>query len=133
MYNLSLAENRHIQKRLCDEILENKAKDVEELRYIEAVIMEGLRLWPAIPMTQPRVVPKGGVVLSGSGDSKGWFLGQGVVVGAQAWSVHRLNEDVFPEAEKFRPERWLDKERRSEMEKCFLAFGMGSRGCTGRS
>jgi cytochrome P450 len=126
MYNLSLPVNQSIQKILHQELIQNKEKEIEELEYLDAVIMEGLRLWPPIPMTQPRVVPKGGIMIDG------WWLGEGVVVGAQSWSVQRLNANVSPDGDVFRPGRWLDMQKRREMEKSFLGFGMGGRGCTGR-
>ena len=39
--------------------------DLEGLPFLNAVVTEGLRLHPAAPASLPRVVPKGGVVLSG--------------------------------------------------------------------
>lgn len=74
----------------------------------------------------------------------------GVRVAASAWCLHR-NEDVFPEAWAWRPERWLDgegallgvgkaegpegekggDERAREMGRWFWAFGSGGRVCVG--
>ena len=56
-------------------------------------------------------------------------------VGINAWVAHH-NTSVFgPDADIFRPERWLDAppEQLSAMEKYFLAFGQGSRTCIGKN
>jgi cytochrome P450 len=125
LYQLSLPENSDIQEKLARELHDGRSIGFEELPYLDAIIMESLRLYPPIPMSQPRIVPRGGRVVDGL------FLQEGMVVGAQAWSVHRLNA-VFSDGETFWPERWLDTESRRELENVFFSFGMGSRGCTGR-
>jgi cytochrome P450 len=39
--------------------------DVEKLKLLDAVVMEGLRLHPAAPASLPRVSPKGGAMIAG--------------------------------------------------------------------
>jgi cytochrome P450 len=126
MFQLSLPENFTIQHNIYKELDASHDKGFNELSYLDAVVMESLRLYPPIPMSQPRVISPQGKMIDG------WFLEGGTVVSAQAWSVHRLNEDVFEDGEVFKPERWVDSERRSEMDKAFFAFGAGARGCTGK-
>ncbi|KAI9715675.1 MAG: hypothetical protein M1812_005827, partial [Candelaria pacifica] len=105
------------------------AKGIDSLPYLDAVVMETLRLHAPIPGHEPRVSPyiKGGSVL-------GQFSGipGGVIVSAMAHALHR-NEDVFPESEVFNPDRWLtsDKEHLKEMKRWFWAFGSGGRMCIG--
>lgn len=98
----------------------------QEFPYLDAVVKESLRMFPPIPMSMPRFVPPGGRNLGG------FKIPGGTIVSAQAWSAHRLNEEVFPGGDSFVPDRWLNEERKVEMERCFLAFGKGARGCTGR-
>ena len=126
MYQISLPESKTIQDKLCLEFAENKHKTIDELEYLDVVVKEGLRCFPPIPMSQPRYVPKGGRTISG------YYIPEGTIVSCQAYSVHRLNEDVYPDGDKFIPERWLETSRSVEMNRLFFAFGMGSRGCTGR-
>jgi len=138
MWELSQPRSRHVQRKLQQELLAAKSNGVTDnklaqLPYLEAVIMEGLRCWPAIPMSLPRVVPwdeKGGKEIDG------WWVPSGTVVSCQAYSVHRLGIDSkgewFPEeAEEFRPERWLGGEA-EEWKKRFFAFATGGRGCIGK-
>ena len=45
------------------------------------------------------------------------------------WNVHR-SEIIFPDAETFRPERWLSEDA-GKLENYFVPFGSGSRMCIG--
>lgn len=126
MHHLSLASSAHIQDKLFQELSENKETSLDELPYLDAVIKEGLRCFPVIPMSQPRYVPSGGKTIDG------YFIPAGTIVSCQAWSVHKLNEEIYPNANEFMPERWLEPQENSDMNKIFFAFGAGGRGCTGR-
>lgn len=88
---------------------------------------EGMRLHPIVGQVLERCVPKGGDNLCGH------YLPEGTVVGIHAWVIHH-DPNIFGEDhEDFRPERWIDNstEKLKTMEKCFLAFGAGSRVCLG--
>lgn len=52
-----------------------------------------------------------------------------------SWVAHRNTAVFGPDADVFRPERWLegDKERAKMMEQNFMPFGLGSRVCIGRN
>jgi cytochrome P450 len=126
MYQLSLPESWHVQEVLLKEFNDNKEKSLDELPYLDAVIKEGLRCFPPIPMSQPRYVPAGGRTIDG------YFVPGGVIVSCQAWSVHLLNENIFVKGDEFLPERWLNAETSLEMNRYFFAFGAGGRGCIGR-
>ncbi|TVY85498.1 Pisatin demethylase [Lachnellula suecica] len=126
MYHLSLPSSSHIQQKLFTELTEANDRPLDQLPYLDAVIKEGLRCFPVIPMSQPRCVPAGGREIDG------YFIPGGTVVSCQAWSVHRLNEAIYPNANDFVPERWLEPQASSDMNKVFFAFGAGGRGCTGR-
>ena len=126
-------------QRLRDEIDERSAagkisdpvkfhESKEEMPYLQAVIKEAIRIYPAVGLPLLRVVPEGGADLCGHS------FPEGTVVGINAWVAHR-NEDVFgPDASEFRPERWLtnDREKLGLMERYNLTFGGGSRACAGR-
>ncbi|KIX05577.1 uncharacterized protein Z518_06449 [Rhinocladiella mackenziei CBS 650.93] len=83
---------------------------------------------PATGLPLARVVPKEGVTIQGN------FFPGGTIIGVNSWVAH-ANEDVFgPDANIFRPERWIEsKDQASEMERSFLAFGAGSRTCIGKN
>lgn len=126
MWELSQARSLHIQKKLRDELRQGAEAPLDKLPFLEAVVSEGLRCFPAIPMSLPRYVPAGGKEIDG------YVIPGGTVVSCQAYSVHKLNEDVFPEAESFDPERWLKSEGDSERRRLQFAFASGGRGCVGK-
>jgi cytochrome P450 len=126
MWELSQPENRAVQRRLQDELRQNKSSKFDELPFLDAVVMEGLRCFPPIPMSLPRYVPSGGRTI------EGYYLPAGTIVSSQAWSVHRIDETVFPEPEKFQPERWLQVGGEAERKRLFFAFSSGGRGCIGK-
>ncbi|OBT44198.1 hypothetical protein VE00_04816 [Pseudogymnoascus sp. WSF 3629] len=126
MHQLSLPGSHHIQDKLIAELSSNKDKALDDLPYLEAVIKEGLRCFPPIPMSQPRCVPSDGRVIDG------YFIPARTIVSCQAWSVHQLNPHIFYQGDQFLPERWLDSKASIEMNRAFFSFGAGGRSCTGR-
>ncbi|CAJ2512514.1 Uu.00g055290.m01.CDS01 [Anthostomella pinea] len=96
--------------------------DVKGLPYLDQVIDETLRLYPAAPSGLPRAVPPEGVELAG------YHLPGGYTVSTQAYSLH-LNDDAFPEPHVFNPERWEKPTRL--MKDSFMPFGGDSRNCLG--
>lgn len=105
-------------------------KEAQEVPYLQTVIKESLRLHSAVGLGLQRVVPPGGTTLVGC------EFPAGAIVGINAWVAHR-NKSVYGEdADKWRPERWIEFEeqgRGGEIEKYNLAFGLGSRTCVGKN
>ena len=108
-----LARNPAVLSRLRDEL----AGDDDE--YLDAVVTETLRLRPVIDaaertLAEPRTVC-------------GHELPAGIRVYPAIAVVHR-REDLYPEAESFRPERFLDGGAESYT---WIPFGGGIRRCIG--
>ncbi|KAI1613804.1 cytochrome P450 oxidoreductase [Exophiala viscosa] len=98
------------------------------MKYLQAVIKECLRCHPALGEILPRVVPPGGVSLCGQ------YIPEGTVIGCNAWTIHQ-DRGVFGEdADKFRPERWIDNTTEAiyRMDAMSFHFGAGNRMCIGR-
>ena len=62
---------------------------------------------------------------------KNYTIPAGAAVGMSALFIER-NDDVFPNANAFVPERWLEPGAPAKLEPYLLAFGKGSRDCIGR-
>lgn len=92
---------------------------VARLTYLEAVCSEALRLEPVAPLIG-RTLRKGLTL-------QGFDLPPGVSVGISILQVHR-RPDLYPEPERFRPERFLE---RSYTPFEYLPFGGGARRCIG--
>ncbi|KAH7141120.1 cytochrome P450 [Dactylonectria macrodidyma] len=133
-----LMKNPEVAKRLRQEIAEHQPratdprcfsfKETQEMKYLQAVLKEALRLHPAVGLPLERVVPEGGATIAGR------FFPEGTIVGVNAWVEH-ANPDIFgPDSEVFRPERWIesDKEKLDVMNRHWMPFGMGARTCIGR-
>lgn len=103
-------------------------RSIDALPLLNNILQETLRLYAAAPAQQPRLSPfaPNGSTIDGYGSIPG-----GVIVSANAYSLHR-NAAVFPEPEKWIPERWdVGVEKREEMKRWFFAFGAGGRMCLG--
>lgn len=107
-------------------------KQLDALPLLHALLMETLRLHPAIPGPQPRVTPftPDGVTLGPYTNIPG-----GMRVSASPMCLHR-NDSVFPEPESWIPERWLlesgvNETELQERHRWFWAFGSGGRMCIG--
>ncbi|KAL4733722.1 cytochrome P450 [Aspergillus similis] len=94
-----------------------------ELPYLNAIINESHRIWPAIPGPLPRVVPPAGINIGS------YFIPGGTIVSATHHSLH-YNETIFPEPHKFKPERWL-KEEKWEGGRYLNPYSRGTRACIG--
>jgi cytochrome P450 len=102
--------------------------EASELRYLDAVIKEALRLNPPISVPLERVVPEPGFIVAGT------HLPAGAIVGCTALVVHHDRACYGGDVEQFRPERWLecDEEQHKAMEGALLSWGSGKRICLGK-
>lgn len=104
-----------------------KWAEVSKMPYLDAVLMESMRILPIASWGLDRIVPPAGTTIAGE------FIPGGTVVGCQIDAIH-LDRGVFGEDSAiFRPERWLEasEEQRRQMSRAFLAFSAGKRTCTG--
>ncbi|XXH05544.1 hypothetical protein Hte_011974 [Hypoxylon texense] len=125
-----------ILKRLRDELAQAAADEpnggdiaalhrYEQLPFLTAVIMEGLRLSPGIGGRSPRIAPDRELVC---GDK--WRIPAGTPVGTIVSMMH-LDEALYPNPYRFGPEPWMRPDARKKAEKMFAPFSRGSRICLG--
>ncbi|XP_049811771.1 probable cytochrome P450 12a5, mitochondrial [Schistocerca nitens] len=133
-----LSKNPEAQQRLFEEVYGQlpesqsqplTASKLEECRYLRACFREAMRLKPIAPFNIRRCVVDN-LVLSGYRIPKGVDL----MMGHARLS---LSEQYFPQADQFRPERWLKgPDGRSEAQDAHpfasMPFGFGPRMCIGR-
>ena len=108
---------RHPDKlaRLAEEV------QAGEKEYLDAVVTETLRLRPVISLVARH--------LSAPAEIGGWRLPAGVTVAPSIYLVHR-RPDVYPNPERFEPERFLGE---SPGTYTWIPFGGGVRRCIGGS
>ncbi|KAG6458738.1 hypothetical protein O3G_MSEX011035 [Manduca sexta] len=127
---LMLSQHLDVQDKVYEELREvfgdsNRAvepDDLAQLKYLDAVVRETLRLYPPVPVITRKVerdvALPGGVTL---------IPGCGVVV--NIWAIHRNPHYWGDDAEEFRPERFLDSALKHPA--AFMPFSYGPRGCLG--
>jgi cytochrome P450 len=149
-----LANNPDVQRRLFDEIIDattgcpDVTSDViDRLVYLKCVIKEGLRLFPTVTMNC-RILENDAVL-------GGYLIPKQTLILMNHYAVSH-DPDVFPDADSFRPERWLrsaenelpsqhqtqkldcrqDQHRQHHQQQhhpfASIPFGYGSRSCVGR-
>lgn len=109
MFNI--LTSTHTRNRLCAELREAnvsrpfpKWSEVGKLPYLNACVLEALRMHPAFALPFERVVPEGGITILGT------FLPEGTLVGASPYVTNRHQGTYGKDAEFWRPERWLEGE-----------------------
>ncbi|CAN1167117.1 Desmethyl-deoxy-podophyllotoxin synthase [Linum perenne] len=100
---------------------------LDELKYLDMVISEGLRLYPPGPLLVPKLNEEK-VELS-----NGYEIPAKTKVLVNAWAIHR-DSRYWKEPEKFYPERFADYSGDYKgNDSCFIPFGAGRRICPGIS
>ncbi|KFY37707.1 hypothetical protein V494_04641 [Pseudogymnoascus sp. VKM F-4513 (FW-928)] len=132
-YNALQSEiDKYVQEGL---ISSPVVKDTEasKMKYLQAVIKEGLRIWPPVTGLLSKQSPAGGDEFELDGQK--YFIPEDTSVGYCAWGVHRNKEIFGPDADMFRPERWLteDTSKLAVMNRTAeLIWGYGKYQCLGR-
>ncbi|KAK4184792.1 cytochrome P450 [Podospora australis] len=109
--------------------------EAQQLPYLQAVIKEGLRMYPPSTGMNNKEVPPGGATIHG------YFLPAGTQVAVNTLYMMRDKKTFGPDADIFRPERWLEAQavkegdhRYREMSSVLdLAFGHGRYQCLGKT
>lgn len=96
--------------------------DLERLPYTQAVIKESMRVYPPVWMIERRALSDD--VLSG------YHIPAGTLVAVSPWTLHR-DPAVFPDPERFDPERFLGDAAPGRYR--YLPFGAGPRTCIGNA
>ncbi|KAF2886236.1 hypothetical protein ILUMI_19937, partial [Ignelater luminosus] len=125
----SLAENPQIQKSAVDELQEifsddwsraTTLKDLQNMKYLEAVIKETLRIYPSLPFYSRQLQED--IVYDGMTFPKDLDL---VIF---AYGIHR-NPELFPEPLRFLPERFLTDNIGKKFPYGYIPFSAGPRNC----
>ncbi|KAJ5250815.1 hypothetical protein N7489_001225 [Penicillium chrysogenum] len=99
--------------------------DLEKLPYLTGVVSEGLRLSHGMTARLARVSPTEPMLY------KDWVIPAGTPVSQSNYFVH-MDPALFPEPEKFDPERWIRAAEKGEyLGRYIVSFTKGSRQCLG--
>ncbi|XP_032665498.1 uncharacterized protein LOC116841546 [Odontomachus brunneus] len=129
-----IAVNPDVQAKLrqeIDNVLDESNGEVtyeavNGLEYLDAVINEVLRLYPPMIFIE-RICERAYELPPALPGEKSFTMKKGQLVWVPVISIHR-DEKYYPDPEKFRPERFLDKNA-YQNSACYLPFGLGPRMC----
>lgn len=127
---IHLLEDRRVLDKLMEtDFSGSKPVGVQEKSpYFEAVLKESMRHAHAASTMFPRLVRPGGITLK-----DGTFIPGGTEINMNSYCVNRDTGIFGADADKFRPERWLESEEKTMlMDKYSMTWGYGSRTCAGR-
>lgn len=98
-----------------------------QLKYLNAIISESLRMYPPVPIALPRRTPKQG------GQVDGQYIPGDVICSVPHFTAGH-NPDHFLEPDLFRPERWLgDPKYKNDDLNAIEPFHVGPRNCVGKN
>ncbi|KAI4717658.1 cytochrome P450 [Aureobasidium sp. EXF-10727] len=100
--------------------------EASKLPLLSATIKEAMRLHPSVGLTMPRIVGDSGLEVAGTVIPKGWKIGMNAAV------VGRSKAIYGPDADEFRPQRWLESGGET-LDRYSLVFGGGTRTCIGKN
>lgn len=127
-----LVANQMVQQRVFEELQQVFGKNFEtpitygslnELKYMEMVIKETLRIFPPVPFT--------GRLLTGDTVVSGVTVPAGTNVIIPMYAIHR-DANVFPDPEKFDPERFSQENTEKRGPYAYIPFSAGPRNCIGQ-
>ncbi|KAG5567235.1 hypothetical protein RHGRI_002702 [Rhododendron griersonianum] len=102
--------------------------DVKNLVYLQAILKESLRLYPPGPLSVPHLA-------TADCDIGGYHIPKDTRLLPNVWKLHR-DPRVWPDPEKFAPERWLAGNHAAGLDVTgknfeYGPFGAGRRSCPG--
>ncbi|XP_022913636.1 cytochrome P450 4C1-like [Onthophagus taurus] len=127
-----LATHPDVQQRAFEELRDilgddkNKVatyKDLQEMKYLEMVIKEALRLFPPAPIISKQILE--------DYEFNGYVLPKGLSILGMVHCIHR-REKYFPNPNTFDPERFSPENQSKILPFSYLPFGAGHRNCVGQ-
>ncbi|KAH9908662.1 cytochrome P450 [Xylariomycetidae sp. FL2044] len=109
--------------------------DLRKMPYLESVVYETLRLFPAVPIngrlcSETTTLPSGG----GEAGNEPIFVPKGALVCFSTFACHRSTKTYGQDAAKFRPERWREVGVKARTQDYTLhPFIGGPRKCLGEN
>jgi cytochrome P450 len=92
------------------------------MKFLEMVIFETLRIYPAIPRLNREV--------TSDYKYKEMFIKKGSLLEILVYVIHH-NPDIYPDPEKFDPYRFDEETKKTRDSNAYLPFGSGPRSCIG--
>lgn len=95
-----------------------------QMRYLEMCIKEAMRLYPSVSLI-------GRVASKDLHMPSGYTVPKGTNIHVHIYDLHR-NSDMYPDPEKYDPERFLPENASKRHPFSYLPFSGGPRNCIGK-
>ncbi|XP_050089167.1 cytochrome P450 4d2-like [Anopheles aquasalis] len=128
-----LSRNPAIQQKVYEEIqkiigpdagrIELTNSTLQDLRYLDQVIKETLRMNPSVPIIGRRS--------AGDMTIDGVPVPKGMEFGVLIYALHN-DPELYPEPERFDPERFSDEAQAARPPYSYIPFSVGARNCIGQ-
>ncbi|XP_058443021.1 cytochrome P450 4g15-like [Malaya genurostris] len=99
--------------------------DTLEMKYLERVIFETLRMYPPVPMIARKLTQDVRMA------SQNYVVPAGTTVVIGTYKLHR-REDIYPNPELFNPDNFLPERTQERHYYSYIPFSAGPRSCVGR-
>ncbi|XP_066595542.1 cytochrome P450 4C1-like [Prorops nasuta] len=126
-----LGNEPEVQERVHDELRDvfgdskkpATTKELTELKYLDRVLKEVLRLFPSAPTVSRKLID----------DTKiaGYVVPKGTTITFDVYSTHR-NPEFWPNPDKFDPDRFLPENSKGRHPYAYIPFSAGPRNCIGQ-
>ncbi|KAI9256300.1 cytochrome P450 [Helicostylum pulchrum] len=126
-----LSRNPDVQAKVLQEIADchitwdklPTSEQIPNLKYTHQVLKEVLRMYPPVRMLGKYC--KEDCIVPG-----GYRIKAGTTCAIHVYGLHH-NEDVYPDHNRFDPDRWTPEEEQKRSRFSWLPFSTGARGCIG--
>ncbi|XP_043793788.1 probable cytochrome P450 6a14 isoform X3 [Apis laboriosa] len=130
LYELAL--NHDIQNKLREEIKEFEKKNdgkwtyenIKEMQYLEKIFQETLRKYPVVPFLNRELIN------DYTFENSKIIIPKGLKIWIPVYGIHH-DPDIYPNPEKFDPERFSEDKIKKRHPMHYLPFGHGPRNCIG--
>lgn len=95
--------------------------DLSKLNYLQSIISETHRLYPAAPLLVPHLSSHDCTI-------QGYDVPRNTMLLVNAWAIHR-DPELWDDPTSFKPERFVGEEFSSQNK--LMVFGIGRRACPG--
>lgn len=136
MLLIMLAIHPEIQDKVYEEIIEVLGDDINvcptyedlmKLEYLERVIKECLRMYPAAPFLGRKVTHDIKITTE---HGKDYILPAGTAVALLVYHIQK-SPDYYENPRVFDPDRWLPENMEKRNPHCYIPFSSGPRNCIG--
>lgn len=110
-------------------------EQVRDLKYVEYVISETMRIHSTSSLGLPRIVPMATPENPNPKNCEilGYSFPPGTRLSVPSYTIHHSKEIWGKDADDFVPERWEEKKLTQRQKDAFIPFSYGPRACVGRN